>query len=248
MPTSIVASAIIAFVSTTMDDFAVMLLFLSRAQQMDNVNLGYMKVVIGQTVGFTIVVLISLIGMLAGIFIPAKYVNLIGLLPLYVGFEKAYELLTEGGHLDSCCPNESNHSPAENIGKSSYFQLEPTERSPGIELPSQNASTEIDDDAKVESCLDVSNNDNEDELPESNALSRFVNQSCSSWMDAFTLEVTVYALVCSSDNIGIYVAIFASMNAFQVTLSIIVFYIMLAFNILVAIFLMEVRYWFNFTF
>jgi cadmium resistance protein CadD (predicted permease) len=81
----------------------------------------------------------------------------------------------------------------------------------------------------------------DDDEEESNFLSEMVGKICSSVLDPFTLEVTVYALVCSSDNIAIYIALFASMKVWETLVIIVVFYILLAFNCLVAIALMRVR-------
>ena len=61
---TVIISAILAFLSTTIDDFAVLLMFYGKAAN-DPVlmaNQGFLKVTIGQFIGFTVVVGISLLG------------------------------------------------------------------------------------------------------------------------------------------------------------------------------------------
>jgi Cadmium resistance transporter len=101
-----------------------------------------------------------------------------------------------------------------------------------------------DDDNDPSGILDQSDpaiEGGSEEEQESNFLSELVSNICSSLMDPFMLEVTVYALVCSSDNIAIYIALFASMKVWETLVVITVFYILLAFNCVVAIALMRVR-------
>lgn len=78
--------ALLAFVSTTVDDFAVVLIFFARVLEEGKKNCksdaeiwnDILKVVGGQTMAFTIIVLISLIGMILGLFVPTEYIDLIG--------------------------------------------------------------------------------------------------------------------------------------------------------------------------
>lgn len=91
MSLRLISTSLVAFYSTTIDDFAVMIIFFGQANKMPNVWLGYFKVILGQTMAFTIVVLISLLGLVLGVFIPTEYINLIGVIPLYIGLQKAKE-------------------------------------------------------------------------------------------------------------------------------------------------------------
>jgi hypothetical protein len=104
-------SAVLAFVSTTVDDFAVMLMFFGKATVDEELraNNGYLKVILGQTLGFSIVVFISLIGLLIGAIVPKEYIDLVGLFPFLVGVYKIYEVFQEEGCL-CCCRS----SPAAN--------------------------------------------------------------------------------------------------------------------------------------
>lgn len=102
---ALITSALLAFFSTTMDDFAVMLIFFGRVniEMPDQLKLGYLKVMIGQTIGFSILVFISFIGLLIGTIVPTEYIDIIGLFPLIAGFLNFHELSKEEGWYELKC-------------------------------------------------------------------------------------------------------------------------------------------------
>jgi cadmium resistance protein CadD (predicted permease) len=88
--------------------------------------------------------------------------------------------------------------------------------------------------------VDTPDADTEDpEEPESNFIADLVKNGCASLLDPFLLEVTVYALVCSSDNIAIYIALFAAMTVWETVGIIAIFYVLLGVNCAIAIALMQ---------
>jgi cadmium resistance protein CadD (predicted permease) len=101
----LITSALLAFFSTTMDDFAVMLIFFGRVniEMTDQLKLGYLKVIIGQTIGFSILVFISFSGLLIGTIVPTEYIDIIGLFPLIAGFLNFHELSKEEGWYELKC-------------------------------------------------------------------------------------------------------------------------------------------------
>jgi hypothetical protein len=100
-----------------------MLMFFGKAtvDEQLRANNGYLKVILGQTFGFTIVVLISLIGLLIGAVVPKEYVDLVGIFPFLVGLYKMYEVFMEEGCF-CCCFGRGGgeHDP---INKASYETL-----------------------------------------------------------------------------------------------------------------------------
>lgn len=108
---NLIASAVLAFFSTTMDDFAVIVMFFGKAQQFENVSLAYIRVFLGLILGFTIVIILSCFGLLLGAFIPSKYVALIGFFPLFIGLKGLFELLREHG----CFVSLGINPPAEDV-------------------------------------------------------------------------------------------------------------------------------------
>lgn len=99
---ALIVKAVISFISTTVDDFAVILLFFAKAYNSPNVTLGMFRTVLGMGLGMTLVIAISLVGMLLGAFIPGMYVDLIGFFPLLIGVYQLYEVLREDGNLKVC--------------------------------------------------------------------------------------------------------------------------------------------------
>ena len=217
---SVFVTSIIAFFSTTLDDFAVLLIFYAKARQSGGI-MPYVHVSLGQIFGFTFVVALSLTGLIIGSFVPQEYVNTIGLIPIILGVKKGYELLSDEGYLDSCYASCGY--------KKAYLQIpdeeaaEPTPRL-GLMSPRANMSIRIQ----------------RGEEPHKTCLSKTITQCIASCFDPLTLEVFMYAIVCSSDNIGIYIALFATMTGSQVAIIIAVFYLMLLVSIAVALGLVQV--------
>jgi cadmium resistance protein CadD (predicted permease) len=218
-----------------MDDFAVMLIFFGRVNaEMEDVRVGYLKVVLGQTIGFSIVVGISLIGLLVGALVPEQYVDLIGLFPLLIGCQKLWEVAQEEGWMSCQCLKKKDEQD--------YSKLSTTD-SDGIKEETLESGSYSNPTEKAPQALykDDGTEKEDDDGEESNILSESFNRLCRSCMDPFVLEVTVYALACSSDNIAIYISIFASMELWEVMVTTLLFYICLGLNIATAMCLMRCR-------
>jgi cadmium resistance protein CadD (predicted permease) len=303
-----VVSAFVAFFSTTMDDFAVMLIFFSRANQMDNVRSAYVKVVLGMVLAFTIVVLISLLGLVLGIFLEAKYINLIGFIPLLVGCSKGYEVYQEwmnpaeeggGDNKEAGADGKDvgageRPSPSSINGAASNEKYKPlsqddlhlmeaqdalpvkskfsiNEEDDGTRLETENMGAKLIPASNGRNTFNVSprNRDSIDDVKgpdsiisfqtngaseveagehvsppeeeqESNMLADGFKMMCARCMDPFVLEVTVFGLICSSDNIAIYTSIFASLPPVGAAIVIGLFYLLLLSNIVAAVLLIDV--------
>ena len=110
---SVIVASIVAFVSTTVDDFVVIVYFMSRAekrhmraQSVDRINVHksrmsrskeYASIACGVFLGFTVLVLISLLGR-AFTFLDMGYVCLLGLLPILLGVSQGAGYLKEIMH------------------------------------------------------------------------------------------------------------------------------------------------------
>jgi cadmium resistance protein CadD (predicted permease) len=73
-----VGQAAFYFITTDIDNFCLLIIFFSICNRPLNV-------VIGQTIGFTIVVALSLLGLVFGNFLPPDYISLLGFVPLLKG-------------------------------------------------------------------------------------------------------------------------------------------------------------------
>lgn len=80
VPTAIITGTI-TFTATNIDDIFVLMLFFSQTHQ----SFRRWHIVVGQFLGFTILVLISLLGYLGGLFVPPEWIGLLGLLPIIIG-------------------------------------------------------------------------------------------------------------------------------------------------------------------
>lgn len=80
-----IITAFISFVSTNVDDIFILMLFFSQV----NSIMKKRHVILGQFIGISILIAISIIGALGLSVIQREYVGLLGLLPIYLGI-KAY--------------------------------------------------------------------------------------------------------------------------------------------------------------
>lgn len=81
----IIITAFISFVSTNIDDIFILMLFFSQV----NSIMRRRHVILGQLIGISILITISIIGALGLSAIQHEYVGLLGLVPIYLGI-KAY--------------------------------------------------------------------------------------------------------------------------------------------------------------
>jgi len=259
-------SAVVAFCSTTIDDFAVLLIFYSRAKSMPNRTAGYLRVILGQTLGFTIVVIISLFGMILGTFFSQDYINVIGIVPLYLGLHKLYEILEDEKFFSKCCcfvgrptlsgytavpdvesGNKQNNNiinlgvPTTNFQGSENGNESTTQGSSlsgGSSPRSPRVLTKQDSWKRRES---VDHAQHGDPLPEpENQYTRRFKQFAESVLHPFTIEVMLYALMFSSDNLGIYTALFATMPASEIVLVCALLYVLLFVSAILAMIVTQV--------
>lgn len=90
--------AFAAGLATTFDDTIYLTAFFGEVSR----TFRPIHVVIGELVGFTVLLTISLIGFAMGMALPASTVGLLGILPIAIGIQNLYELVrdaTRGGAL-----------------------------------------------------------------------------------------------------------------------------------------------------
>jgi cadmium resistance protein CadD (predicted permease) len=242
--TNFFIDAIAAFFSTTLDDLmALMYLFVNHSHE-DKQGSVHMKIIIGQFLGFTTIVLISLLGILLGAVVPDDYIDLIGFIPLCIG---TYKLVT-GAYED--CMNQ-DVSSAEN------------ESTPILAAADNSSIREstgaMDDKSDISDVLDVSDRLNSSESSPRSVSSRpslvrhasitakkaepsvsTMEQVLAQVLDPLVLESTMFALLCGSDNIVIYMTLFAAEDVANVAYIIIIFYVLLLINVCLALLIITV--------
>lgn len=82
---SVVATAIVMFATTNIDDALVLVVFFANAAEGRD-GMKKRHVWIGQTVGFTLIMALTLIGTAVGSFLPPHYTGLLGFVPMLMGF------------------------------------------------------------------------------------------------------------------------------------------------------------------
>ena len=76
-----IATGTVAFTVTNVDDIFILMLFFSQGAAVYSRR----AIVAGQYLGFTALVLISLVGFLAGLIVPRAYIGFLGLVPIIIG-------------------------------------------------------------------------------------------------------------------------------------------------------------------
>lgn len=79
-----IITGITAFVATNLDDILILMLLFSRV----DTSYSTRHIVIGQYLGFSILILASLPGFLGGLIIPKIWIGLLGFLPIAIGISQ----------------------------------------------------------------------------------------------------------------------------------------------------------------
>ena len=262
--------ALLSFFSTTVDDFCVILIFFAReyvkTHSLSNPDtvLAFVKISIGQLIGFSVIVGISLIlGIGLHAVVDNDYIDLIGLLPIVIGLYKVYELLDEEGYLTRvynmcCCVTPSI---AEDVTDSKDGTTAQGEKRPLIvhdvsndEKVKQDAASRtaasvattaaaanvdhVEGGAGEEEINTILNEESLETLNELDQSNSFVvcAKSMFAFIDPLTFEVAIYALMFGTDNIAIYVALFSNVTFLEILAVVVFFYSLLLLYLFIAIF------------
>ncbi|MGM3304869.1 cadmium resistance transporter [Anabaena sp. WFMT] len=76
-----ILTGVVAFSATNIDDIVILLVFFSQV----NENFRPWQIVMGQYLGFTILVIFSLPGFFGGLILPPAWIGLLGLIPIAIG-------------------------------------------------------------------------------------------------------------------------------------------------------------------
>jgi cadmium resistance transport/sequestration family protein len=79
-----IAEAIIAFTATNIDDIIILLLFFSQI----DINFRRRHIIVGQYLGFILLVIASLPGFFGGLVLSREWIGLLGLLPIAIGIKQ----------------------------------------------------------------------------------------------------------------------------------------------------------------
>jgi cadmium resistance transport/sequestration family protein len=103
-----ITEGITAFVATNIDDIVILLLFFAQV----DANFRRRHIVVGQYLGFTLLILASLPGFFGGLMVPREWIGLLGLLPIAIGIK---QLVTrqkdDTPQVQTVTPNFESSSP-----------------------------------------------------------------------------------------------------------------------------------------
>ncbi|OBT60722.1 hypothetical protein VE03_09786 [Pseudogymnoascus sp. 23342-1-I1] len=88
---STIGTACLTFILTNIDDAFVLVTFF--AESATSKNLTPLKITLGQYLGFTVIVIVSLIGFAVAVAIPSEPIGFLGLLPILLGAWRLFDLL-----------------------------------------------------------------------------------------------------------------------------------------------------------
>jgi hypothetical protein len=156
---------------------------------------------VGQTIGFTIVIIFSLVGMALGLIIPTKYLDLVGFFPLCMGLFKLYEIIAERGICCCLYPTideddykvESNMNHYQGDFEDVYiedlkeYDTQISDRNYAKSLTSNNYEVDIEDDQRF-----LIGEENIGMIVETknNFVTNTIKTLFQACLDPFTLEVT----------------------------------------------------------
>jgi cadmium resistance protein CadD (predicted permease) len=165
-----ISAAVAAFIATNIDDLAVLLLLFARvrteAKDRTQANRERRRIVLGQYLGFSVLVAASLPGVFARSIFSPSYLRWLGIIPLIIGIVSLLNRSTD---------DESPIPPASQAHHQGYRQ-----------------------DARP------------------------------IWRDPYTYAIAGLTIANGGDNIAIYLSFFANQTTASLTISAIVFYLMVA--------------------
>jgi len=85
-------TALAAFVGTNVDDLVVLTVFFAQRTE----TFRSRSIVVGQYLGFTVLLVISALGTAGGVLLPREWVGLLGFAPIYMGIRHAFQRNREG--------------------------------------------------------------------------------------------------------------------------------------------------------
>jgi len=89
-----VVSGVAAFAATNFDDLFLLMLWFSRARSDPRAE---RMIIVGQYLGFSVLVLVSVLGYVGTLLVPREYVGLLGILPIILGLRGLLERRRRAG-------------------------------------------------------------------------------------------------------------------------------------------------------
>jgi cadmium resistance protein CadD (predicted permease) len=185
-------------------------------------------VVCGHMIGFGALVVISLFGLVLGLFISLQYLGFIGLLPLGIGIWAMYKQIRKLCRRRRASkqkekskqqqePQEEKEFKGNGDKKNSY----PNSEEKAVTIGAEDAATIVEDEVESDS-------DSDDDIRE--RTHQHQQGRCSKWCPSWLcshhiITVAVITMGSGGDEIGVYLPLFAGLSAhpFHVVVTVIIF-------------------------
>ena len=244
--------AILSFISTTVDDFCVILIFFAREYVKTRVVsspqtiAAFVNISIGQILGFTVIVGVSLVlGMALHSVVNSEYVDLVGVFPIAIGLFKLAEVLFQTGvlaHVYSriCCiasiDGDKISDGQQTVGEiTPLISVKISAYEEDVEnVIEKDLQAELVEDRGIDIILNKESLETLNAVDQSNSSIIFIKRMCC-FLDPLVIEVMIYALMFGTDNIAIYVALFSGVSFLESIVVCIFFYTLLILYIMTAI-------------
>lgn len=102
-----IAEGITAFGATNIDDIVILLLFFSQV----GANFRRRHIVIGQYLGFTLLIIASLPGFFGGLVVPREWIGLLGILPIIIGLKQLVNRQEDTAEVQTVTSDFESSSP-----------------------------------------------------------------------------------------------------------------------------------------
>src|SRR5919199_6030580 len=106
-----IPEAITAFVATNIDDIVILLLFFAQV----DANFRRRHIVVGQYLGFTLLIIASLPGFFGGLVVPSEWIGLLGLLPIAIGIKQLVNRQKDTAQVQTVTSDFEPSSPSNSI-------------------------------------------------------------------------------------------------------------------------------------
>ncbi|HEY9691049.1 MAG TPA: cadmium resistance transporter [Oculatellaceae cyanobacterium] len=111
-------AGVMAFAATNIDDIIILLLFFSQV----NTNFRRQDIIVGQYLGFTLLILASLPGFFGGLVVPREWIGLLGILPIAIGLKQLISREEDETEVQTVS-NDLKESLSKNLIFSFFFRV-----------------------------------------------------------------------------------------------------------------------------
>lgn len=101
-----IPTGITAFTATNLDDLVILTLLFSQV----NATFRHRHIIIGQFLGFGVLVVASLSGFFGGLFLPSHWIGLLGLVPIAIGMHRFFNEESDSSEEVQAVTDKSNSS------------------------------------------------------------------------------------------------------------------------------------------